>query len=972
MAVVTECRLDAASCARLGSKFSYVYLRRPAAAASAGKQRMRWLRLAAAGILFGCVWLFLHSVAIYSTQQQPPPPPQRQQQQQQRQQTASLPGSAARAAAAQLDKLPAAAPLPALALRTPLDPAAGAQLGPLPSVSAPPGTEASACSSFAPGLRPLKWLFLQSREDERNRMEPFYRVLVEGAKSSPLVRDARHWGPGRSHWKTARTFGENIDYRFGREDFFDVVMTCGDVERYLEAIAGSRAVITARRHECRETEKCQRVLNRGKFDLAALVNPFEIATNADILASSKRMAIAHLPSPVLKSAMYRPFGAHRAQDILLVGQVNSKYPLRNIFRDMLRNQTIFGLAESVHAKVRSHPGYYGQNQDWARQFTEYCEELKSTKILLTDSAWVHYSVQKYSESVVAGALMIGDIPHDRMREYRRIMVEVPGQNVSKQHLGRVVKWWLEHTEERLAKAEAAQIWGMQNVLTDNFFYTWTELYQEMAGTPRDPSTHGGFFVGKHFPHSFYVRCRGAGGEEWCAGQEFKKGITKLPHFWRHSNDPRQHHPSFGGMVNPADTTAAAAQSCDSFEPPSYQSRWQPLRWLFLQSKDVFDHSASLVMRDLVTGAKSYAFIDDGASRLWGPGWLGYADNQSVVENVQRVYGDPEYFDLVYFEEDFVSKPAVGEELEASRTVVVTSQQSCPESLQTDHGLTCAGLLQGRNADIVAIGNAQELLTNTELHSLSTRSLLLHWPHMASPGPGGAVSDLSEAPRRIDVLLLRGAADMETATPGWLGQLGSRLVATKTFDASKLGTERPRRGHDSGAPGMSELVALLQVSKIVITDTTARRYWVPELSHALMAGALVISDLPGENKRAFRKHGVEAPSKSTAKDLRGLVSYWLEHDAERLAKVRAGQTFARRHLGSHSFFDLISESYYEVVSPPFGERLVGKKFLFPFSVQCRADGGEDYCRAQQKIEVSSGKRKGPGGGPQNNQSWQSVG
>lgn len=148
-------------------------------------------------------------------------------------------------------------------------------------------------------LKPLRWLFLQSKEDELNRMEPFYRVLISGAQASTsaVMGDARHWGPGRAYWKSAKSYAENVEHRYGLSDYFDVVMTCGDVERYLDPLSASRATITARRHECREQENCQRVLNRGRFDIAALVNPFEIATNEDIRASSHKMAIIHLPSP---------------------------------------------------------------------------------------------------------------------------------------------------------------------------------------------------------------------------------------------------------------------------------------------------------------------------------------------------------------------------------------------------------------------------------------------------------------------------------------------------------------------------------------------------------------------------------------------------------------------------------------------------------------------------------------------------
>ena len=61
--------------------------------------------------------------------------------------------------------------------------------------------------------------------------------------------------------------------------------------------------------------------------------------------------------------------------------------------------------------------------------------------MLTDSASVHYSVQKYTEALVAGCLIIGDIPHDRMREYRRFSVEVPTK-ASPEHLAKVVIYWM--------------------------------------------------------------------------------------------------------------------------------------------------------------------------------------------------------------------------------------------------------------------------------------------------------------------------------------------------------------------------------------------------------------------------------------------------------------------------------------------------------------------------------------------------
>ena len=62
--------------------------------------------------------------------------------------------------------------------------------------------------------------------------------------------------------------------------------------------------------------------------------------------------------------------------------------------------------------------------------------------------------------------------------------------------------------------------------------------------------------------------------------------------------------------------------------------------------------------------------------------------------------------------------------------------------------------------------------------------------------------------------------------------------------------------------------------------------------------------------------------------------------------------------AHGALDSLTESYYEVLSPPFGEGLVGKKFLHPFFVGCRADGGEEWCRGEEKRWDDGGSSKRP--------------
>jgi len=236
--------------------------------------------------------------------------------------------------------------------------------------------------------------------------------------------------------------------------------------------------------------------------------------------------------------------------------------------------------------------------------------------------------------------------------------------------------------------------------------------------------------------------------------------------------------------------------------------------------------------------------------------------------------------------------------------------------------------------------------------LSRSMLLVHTPPFAAESASAAVG--TDA-RSVDVLLLRNfaAGSGSTAAAEWT----SAGLTTETFDMSRL-VQSPSELAPSPSPSTApasaaweELRAVLGRTKLVLTDTTTRRYWTPELSYAMAAGALVLSDAPNENRRVFRHCSVELPPGTVPKQaggsppgaIRELVRHWASagQAAARKAKVDAGLRFSKLNLGPATFLETLTESYYEVVSPPYGEGLVGKKFPWAYTVMCRSDGGEEW-------------------------------
>ncbi len=750
-------------------------------------------------------------------------------------------------------------------------------------------------------------------------MDPFFRVLQEGARTSRLVDGSTValWGPGFPGWDTGKGLRDNVLAKYGVKDYFDVVFTCGADKKYPSEYKQERVVVGTRKHECRPGETCAAPLGQQNNDIVPMVNPFEIGHNPQIRAISHDMILAHVPSPTTRERFFADPKV-RTVDITLLGAMGkSLYPLRAIWKQMLDERDNLGLGKyKIH--FRSHPTHFNPNLNHEKQLSEYADRLKSTKILLTDSASVHYSVQKYTEALVAGCLIVGDMPHDRMREYRRFSVEVPTK-ADVRHLATVVKYWLEHEDERLAKVTAGQQWALQSVMTDNFYEDFTELYYEQQQPPNAPANELPM-VGWHFTYPYYVRCRAHGGARWCEGEAAAKKVVKGPHWLPGPPDAwAPKHPSFAGMVDPHDTTGwvpTAECAVPEFEGPFYRSRWKPTRWLFLQTMADKSNRAEPWFDQLIAAAAAHTqFILEAVE--WGPGFPEWTDDApsgarggTLGFNIQMKFGSPEYFDVIFYHGAGLS-PSFTAQYETLRTVVMTTERACATA-------GCGSRLQAGKPNVVALGNPHEMTVAKSLDTLSTNALLVHTPMItAVPTRTGQVGQ-DTATRPTDVLLLRSFKSTDWKSTG---------LKAEWFDMSRLVQAPSELADDSvsvpdvaakGAWG--ELSAMLARSKLVLTDSTPRRYWTPELSYAMAAGAVVLSDAPSENRRVFRHCGVELPRGSVPSHsspanspapaaVVELVKLWASDGKAqaRADKAAFGGQFARLNLSPTAWLDTLLES-----------------------------------------------------------------
>jgi len=75
--------------------------------------------------------------------------------------------------------------------------------------------------------KPLRWLFLQTKDDAKERMDPFFHVLYTGAKVSPHVApESVYWGPGMQGYDNSKSLKANLKSKYGDEVRQDAAMPC--------------------------------------------------------------------------------------------------------------------------------------------------------------------------------------------------------------------------------------------------------------------------------------------------------------------------------------------------------------------------------------------------------------------------------------------------------------------------------------------------------------------------------------------------------------------------------------------------------------------------------------------------------------------------------------------------------------------------------------------------------------------------
>ena len=343
---------------------------------------------------------------------------------------------------------------------------------------------------------------------------------------------------------------------------------------------------------------------------------------------------------------------------------------------------------------------------------------------------------------------------------------------------------------------------------------------------------------------------------------------------------------------------------------------KPFRVIFTCDWDYYIHCVSRWFFHIEEGMRD---LDGVHTELWGPGWPGWRLNESYEENIERKYkaeGGLSGFDFIFRLYFYYNKTYealygwnYGEDTQNTefRTNPVTKRVSdlvsppiaiwyheCVafERLPTPNK-TLVFMCPPINANLIFYAYANHMAYYPHL---SVGRLMWHQPLVAHMP---LMTDNNvERERPIDVLII-GAIGKEWY---YLRPKYVRLAKRRKLPGNVVHYKHPPyylpEADDSTEPRLAneearKFAQMLRDAKIVLTDSSRRKYAVRKYAEIAAAGALIIGDIPGEREEEFRKYVVELTWNATDNDIIKTVSWWLSHKEERIKRARIGQEIATK-------------------------------------------------------------------------------
>ena len=295
------------------------------------------------------------------------------------------------------------------------------------------------------------------------------RVRFHAIKELSKLVYVKYWGVGYDNYDNTKTVQENIDTL---EYKYDIVIAY----KPLEMLDFKNVNIP----------KCIRYNEMFDIDF----------TKNEIIESGANIVIAHHENEMkyyesmqniefhylphcAKNDIFKNNNVEKSIDLLLVGSVWDRYPLRIRFLKIINK-----LKDKYKVDQFKHPGYELTDADNDEHLKDFVREINKAKIVLSCSGKYKSRYGKYVEVPMCGAALAADIPDSEQESLKKFIIEID-LSMSDDEIIAKLEYYLENSDKLDKIRKAGEEWSKkynqkyyaENLL--NIFYKYLKKDRNM-------------------------------------------------------------------------------------------------------------------------------------------------------------------------------------------------------------------------------------------------------------------------------------------------------------------------------------------------------------------------------------------------------------------------------------------------------------------------------------------------------------
>jgi hypothetical protein len=280
-----------------------------------------------------------------------------------------------------------------------------------------------------------------------------------------------------------------------------------------------------------------------------------------------------------------------------------------------------------------------------------------------------------------------------------------------------------------------------------------------------------------------------------------------------------------------DEAAASAKDPPFWSPPAR------LRVLFVANETRETPASRADLADWYE-----ATLAEVSTVAWGRGRDGYDSGRSLAQNIAAKFGSASHFDAVVFHgENALSATAVAA---ASRvglgeaTLVVVRLHDCWSA-------ACQDAVAKSSAEIFLVPSARDV--EALRARPSSRKLVMHVPYCA---PRSRFFEGELMRRPDDAVALSGAGKAFPLRARWQELIARSMITGSIVRGSITGRQTSEMSDEEIERVMAEYAASLKAAKLALLDSSIFHNQFRQFVEAALAGALIVSDLPLDDRWAW--------------------------------------------------------------------------------------------------------------------------